>query len=164
MAMDEFDYVPGLVPSPFSSSAAPKLDRDRDDGFEEINLSVSETGDSPAASPKISRLRRLLILTAAVFVLSVMLCSIMYINTAINAAMNSITELTSEIKEAEAENIRLHAELTSVLSADKVRNYAVSVLGMQKIERYQIHYFENRGGNTVVIADGKAQTPETQNK
>ena len=164
MAMDEFDYVPGLVPSPFTSTAAPKLDRGRDDGFEEINLSVPETVDSPASAPKISRLKKLLVLTAAVFVLSVMLCSVMYINTAINAAMSSITQLTSDIKEAEAENIRLQAELTSVLSADKVRNYAVSVLGMQKIERYQIHYFENRGGNTVVIADGKTQNPETQNK
>ena len=105
--MDEFDYVPGLVPSPFASSAAPKLDRD--DSFREIEISVGE--------------------------------------------------VTAEIKEAQAENVRLHSELSSMLSADKVRNYAVSVLGMQKIERYQIHYFESRSGNTVVVADGKSMTP-----
>ncbi|MBR0112387.1 MAG: hypothetical protein IJM02_01435 [Clostridia bacterium] len=155
--MDEFDYVPGLVPSPFASSAAPKLDRD--DSFREIEISVGEFTEGPAQAPKISRLKKLIALTVAVLTVTVMLCSVMYMNTRINEAMKDITEVTSEIKEAQAENVRLHSELSSMLSADKVRNYAVSVLGMQKIERYQIHYFESRSGNTVVVADGKSMTP-----
>ncbi len=159
--MDEFDYIPGLVPSPFASSAAPKLDRD--DSLEEINVSVSEPEQTPAADPRISALRRLIALTLAVLALTMMFCSVMYVNTKINSDMRAISELSSDIKEAQAENIRLHAEFSSMVSADKVRNYAVSVLGMQKIERYQIHYFENRSGNKVVVADGKTQEVEIQN-
>jgi len=159
--MDEFDYIPGLVPSPFASSAAPKLDRD--DSLEEINVSVSEPEQAPAADPRIAGLRRLLALIVAVLALTMMFCSVMYVNTKINSDMRAISELSSDIKEAQAENIRLHAEFSSMVSADKVRNYAVAVLGMQKIERYQIHYFENRSGNTVVVANGKTQNVEVQN-
>ena len=32
---------------------------------------------------------------------------------------------------------------------------AASVLGMNKLERYQIHYFENRDADKVVIAGGE---------
>ncbi len=159
--MDEFDYIPGLVPSPFASSAAPKLDRD--DSLEEINVSVTEPEHSPAADPRITGVKRFLALSLAVLVLTMMFCSVMYVNTKINSDMRAVSELSSDIKEAQAENIRLHAEFSSMVSADKVRNYAVSVLGMQKIERYQIHYFENRSGNTVVVANGKTQNVGAQN-
>ena len=46
-------------------------------------------------------------------------------------------------------------QLNSSVSREKVDEYAVSVLGMQKVERYQIHYFENRDGDKVVMADGE---------
>ena len=46
-------------------------------------------------------------------------------------------------------------QLNSSVSREKVEEYAVSVLGMQKLERYQIHYFENRDGDKVVMADGE---------
>ncbi len=64
-------------------------------------------------------------------------------------------QIASNIKDAESENTRLVMQLNSSVSREKVDEYAVSVLGMQKVERYQIHYFENRDGDKVVMADGE---------
>ncbi len=62
----------------------------------------------------------------------------------------------TKIKEAKSENTRLVMQLNSAVSLDKVDEYAVSVLGMHKLERYQIHYFGNTDGDEVVVAGGKA--------
>lgn len=65
-------------------------------------------------------------------------------------------EISEQIKDAQSENTRLVMELNATVSREKVDEYAVSVLGMQKLERYQIHYFENRDGDKVVIAGGES--------
>lgn len=64
-------------------------------------------------------------------------------------------EIETQISEAKSENTRLQMAFNSSVSREKVEEYAVNVLGMQKVERYQIHYFENRDGDEVVLADGK---------
>lgn len=71
-------------------------------------------------------------------------------------------EITAKIDEAASENTRLVMALNSSVSIEKVDAYAVSVLGMQKLERYQIRYFENRDGDKVVMAGGKAVTDEVK--
>lgn len=65
-------------------------------------------------------------------------------------------EFEAKLNEARSENTRLVMQLNSSASIEKVDAYAVSVLGMHKLERYQIHYFENRDGDRVVMAGGKA--------
>ncbi|MBQ2847395.1 MAG: hypothetical protein IJE74_03985 [Clostridia bacterium] len=69
---------------------------------------------------------------------------------------NEAAALEAKMNEARSENTRLVMQLNSSASIDKVDAYAVSVLGMHKLERYQIHYFGNRDGDRVVVADGKA--------
>lgn len=64
--------------------------------------------------------------------------------------------LEAQLNEARSENTRLVMQLNSSASIEKVDAYAVSVLGMHKLERYQIHYFENRDGDKVVMANGRA--------
>ncbi len=66
------------------------------------------------------------------------------------------TEIEAEINDAKSENTRLVMQLSSDASIEKVDAYAVSVLGMSKLERYQIHYFDNGDADRVVVADGKA--------
>lgn len=68
--------------------------------------------------------------------------------------------IESKISEAKSENTRLVMQLSSNASIDKVDAYAVSVLGMNKLERYQIHYFEDRDADKVVIAGGEAVEEE----
>ena len=66
------------------------------------------------------------------------------------------TEWQQKLSEAQSENTRLVMQLNSAVSIEKVDAYAASVLGMHKLERYQIHYFENRDGDKVVVAGGEA--------
>jgi cell division protein FtsL len=75
---------------------------------------------------------------------------------------NKAAEITAQIDEAESENTRLVMALNSSVSIEKVDAYAVSVLGMRKLERYQVRYFENRDGDKVVLADGKAVSNEVE--
>lgn len=73
---------------------------------------------------------------------------------------NEAAQIESKISEAKSENTRLVMQLNSNASIDKVDAYAVSVLGMNKLERYQIHYFEDRDADRVVIAGGEAVEDE----
>jgi len=68
--------------------------------------------------------------------------------------------IQADIDEAKSENTRLIMQLNSEASIDKVDAYAASVLGMSKLERYQIHYFEDKGSDRVVVAGGKAVAEE----
>lgn len=70
------------------------------------------------------------------------------------------TRIEAEINEAKSENTRLVMQLNSKASIEKVDAYAVSVLGMSKLERYQIHYFEDREDDKVVVVGGKAVASE----
>ncbi|MEE1011981.1 MAG: hypothetical protein U0L11_08115 [Acutalibacteraceae bacterium] len=70
------------------------------------------------------------------------------------------TKIEAEINEAKSENTRLVMQLNSNASIEKVDAYAVSVLGMNKLERYQIHYFEDREDDKVVVVGGKAVANE----
>lgn len=64
------------------------------------------------------------------------------------------------LDEAKSENIRLNMALNALMSREKVEDYAVNVLGMQKIERYQIYYFDDRDGDKVVVSGGDAVNAE----
>ncbi len=67
-----------------------------------------------------------------------------------------LAEIETKISDVQSENTRLMMQLSSDASIEKVDAYAVSVLGMSKLERYQIHYFDNGDVDKVVVADGKA--------
>ncbi len=69
-------------------------------------------------------------------------------------------QIESKISDAKSENTRLVMQLNSNASIEKVDAYAVSVLGMNKLERHQIHYFEDRDADKVVIAGGEAVEDE----
>lgn len=70
--------------------------------------------------------------------------------------------LQQSISEAQSENTRLVMLLNSAVSIEKIDAYAVAELGMQKLERYQIHYFENRDGDKVVVAGGEKVEDEVK--
>lgn len=61
------------------------------------------------------------------------------------------------LEAARSENVRLTMELDSLVSDETVDDYAVNVLGMQKLERYQIHYFENKDSDKAFVHDGSGK-------
>ena len=156
--MDDFDYIPGIVPSPFSSTAAPKLSE-----YQFPSINNDEPRQRPpqkksAADARITQLKRLVMVVASAVVLLIMATTVITLDKSIVNNSKTIDNLRVEMNQAEAENVRLHALATATVSAD----YAVGVLGMQKAERYQIHYFDDRDGDEVVIADGKALNADMQ--
>ncbi|MBQ8014855.1 MAG: hypothetical protein IJ264_01560 [Clostridia bacterium] len=93
-------------------------------------------------------------------VLLVLFGSVLFSKISLVLLEQEATNLEQQISEAQSENTRLVMQLNSTVSLDKVDAYAVSVLGMNKLERYQIHYFENRDGDEIVMAGGKTVAPE----
>ncbi len=149
--MDDFDFIPGYS----TSTAAPKLP-----DYQEPEREKPRTGKKPkqqvkTSSPTVASLQTLVSWVVGLGIVMAMATVIIMMNKNITANDVQISKLDSEISQTQSENVRLTAELGSMMSADKIQEYAVSVLGMQQAERYQIHYFEDRDGDKVVVADGK---------
>ncbi len=87
--------------------------------------------------------------------LLVLFGSVLFSRISLAVLEREATQIQSSISDAQSENTRLQMAFNSSVSMEKVEEYAVSVLGMQKIERYQIRYFDNRDGDKVVVADGE---------
>ena len=157
--MDDFDFIPKFVPSVTTSTAAPKLD-DFDIPQEEVRR-PRKTSSGKKASRE-AAFRKMIIATLIEILVLGMLSSVIFVNSKIVDNNGKISQLQADISQEEAENVRLNTYLSARVSADKIQEYAVTVLGMQKAERYQIHYFDVRDGDRVVIAGGKALNADAQ--
>lgn len=100
-----------------------------------------------------SALRALKIFAIAVTIIS-LFGAILYSRVGLAKLEREAVALADQIKDAESENTRLVMQLNSSISRENVEEYAVTVLGMQKLERYQIHYFSDDTGDQVLMADG----------
>lgn len=154
--MEDFDYIP------FSySSAAPELPDYREPVQHKKKQPVKQVKKKSALNPEAERKLKTILAVVIVAVAALtMLSLIKYVDNNITANNKKINELNIEIEQAKAESVRLNAALGAVASADKVQEYAVNILGMQKAERYQIHYFETKGQDRVIVAGGKDVTQE----
>ncbi|MGN0610106.1 MAG: hypothetical protein ACI4J6_12930 [Oscillospiraceae bacterium] len=71
-----------------------------------------------------------------------------------NAAIHS--EISAETKRVDilrSENVRMQTEIESKSALKSVEEYAVNVLGMQKLDKSQIEYLSLENGNVVDIPD-----------
>ena len=139
------------------SSAAPRID----DIPEEIpaqtkkNRSVAQARKESVASA----LRAVKLFMVSITLL-VLFGAVLFSKVSLIELENETSKMQSKINEAKSENTRLVMQLNSNASIEKVDAYAVSVLGMNKLERHQIHYFEDRDADKVVIAGGEAVEDE----
>ena len=69
---------------------------------------------------------------------------------------SQISDLREQMDIAEGENVRLTAELNSLISSEKIEDYAFNKLGMVKAESYQINYIDLSEGDKVVVSGGKS--------
>ena len=65
-----------------------------------------------------------------------------------------IAQVESKIEVAKSENVRLSAQLNSITSIGKIDDYATRILGMSKVESYQVEYIELTGGDKVIYSSG----------
>lgn len=96
--------------------------------------------------------------TMKIFVVAIVLFSmfggILYSRVSLTLLERDAENIKTELAAAQSENVRLTMELDSLVSDKTVDEYAVGVLGMQKLERYQIHYFENKDSDKAFVRDG----------
>ncbi len=84
-----------------------------------------------------------------------MLAVNLMLQTKYDTLSNEITAIENEIDIVEGENVRLNAELSSMISSDKIESYAENVLGMVKAENYQISYIDLSDGDEIVLSGNK---------
>ncbi len=110
-----------------------------------------------------SSLKPLAILGAAIVIFAVV-AFVVNINSQLNEKSSQISDLQSEIDIAKSENVRLTANLQSLVSIDKVEDFAENELGMIKLESYKITYFDDEQDDRVVISGGKEYRDKDKNK
>lgn len=139
------------------SSAAPRID-----DIPENAPAKTRRTDSAAQARKesvASALRAVKLFLVSITLL-VLFGAVLFSKVNLIILENEATQIESKISEAKSENTRLVMQLNANASIEKVDAYAVSVLGMNKLERHQIHYFEDRDADKVVIAGGEAVEDE----
>ncbi len=119
-------------------NAAPKLT----DG-EKSKIVVRRAKPKPTASaPKI-----LITAVMAVLVLSL----VVYPKVQQATVMSDINKLNDQVMILESENVRMQTAIESKSALKAVEDYAVDVLGMQKLDKSQIEYLSIENGNVIDI-------------
>lgn len=121
-------------------NAAPKLT----DG-EKSKIVVRRAKPKPTASaPKI-----LITAVMAVLVLSL----VVYPKVQQATVMSDINKLNDQVMILESENVRMQTAIESKSALKAVEDYAVDVLGMQKLDKSQIEYLSIENGNVIDIPE-----------
>ena len=68
--------------------------------------------------------------------------------------IRQIDAVEAQIEVAKSENVRLNAELNGKISITKIDSYATDVLGMTKIENYQVECIDLSHGDRVLYSTG----------
>lgn len=94
------------------------------------------------------------LLKAVVLGVAFCLCvvALLIMDSKCNALDKQISSIQSELSIAQGESVRLNAELNSMMSTEKIENYAENVLGMVKAESYQISYIDLSEGDKIVVS------------
>lgn len=66
-----------------------------------------------------------------------------------------ISSVEKKIELAQSDSVKLNNELNAIVSIDNVEEYAVDVLGMEKIQDYQVEYVDLSSNDRVEVADGE---------
>lgn len=139
------------------SSAAPKIDYVPEQ--EAVPVRKQKSAAQVRKESVASALRALKLFVVSTTLL-LLFGAVLFSKVSLIMLQNEAAEIETKISEAQSENTRLVMQLSSDVSLEKIDAYAVSVLGMNKLERYQIHYFGSEDSDKVVVAGGKAVEDE----
>lgn len=103
----------------------------------------------------------------AVKIVSIALVCLLFLGAVIYSTLQldeidrEIALVDKSISIANSETVRLDMELGSIVSLNKVEEYAAQTLGMVKVQDYQVVYVDISSSDEVLMADGK-ETPKTE--
>ena len=111
---------------------------------------------SQDSSPAISTFQALKIVAVSAVLLALVITMING-RVRLNEINSEISSMEASLQEEKSENIRLTMELNSLMSLENVEDYAVNVLGMQKIQNYQMEYVDTSEGNEFEFFDEESR-------
>lgn len=104
---------------------------------------------------RVGALQTAKILVIALCLLS-MFAALLYSRLRADELQREIDAANAQLKVEQGENVRLNMQLDSMISLEKVENYARDELGMTKVEGYQIEYIDLSGADTVTVSGNKS--------
>lgn len=78
----------------------------------------------------------------------VILGSLIYSRVMLANCQSELADQKAALKTAQSENVRLQMQFNSLMSMDKIDEYAQTKLGMVKKESYQVRYFDMTDDDT----------------
>ena len=98
------------------------------------------------------------------FCLLTVLGMLIYMQAKLDNVNRQIARTEKTLEETKSETVRLQMELNSIISIDKVEDYAVNTLGMVKIESGQVEYIDLSGEDKVILSGNKTLKLNSDNK
>ena len=131
--LDLFDntkngYVP--VERKKKKIEAPKLIQSKPISFEQAQTEIKAS--------RIAALRAGVIAIVALLILG----SLIYSRVMLTNYQSELADQKAALKTEQSENVRLQMQFNSLMSMDKIEEYAQTKLGMFKRESYQVRYFD----------------------
>ena len=131
--LDLFDntkngYVP--VERKKKKIEAPKLIQSKPISFEQAQTEIKAS--------RIAALRAGVIAIVALLILG----SLIYRRVMLTNYQSELADQKAALKTEQSENVRLQMQFNSLMSMDKIEEYAQTKLGMVKRESYQVRYFD----------------------
>lgn len=90
------------------------------------------------------------------FCLLSMFAALLYSRLRVDELTREIDSANAQLSVAQGENVRLNMKLDSMISLERVEEYAKNELGMTKVEGYQIEYIDLSGADTVTVSGDKS--------
>lgn len=144
--------------APRTGSAAPKIKR----AESKPNLRVVEKPRLTADQIRTQNLqagRKMIKIIAVSGICLFFLAAVIFSTLQLDEVNRDIASIDKSMQIAKSETVRLNMELNSIVSIDKVENYAANTLGMSKVQDYQVVYVDLSTSDKVLMASGK----ETEN-
>ncbi len=80
---------------------------------------------------------------------------LIYMQAKLDDVNRQIARNKKTLEETMSETVRLQMQLNSIISIDKVEDYATNTLGMVKIESGQVEYIDLSGDDMVILSGNK---------
>lgn len=140
--------------APRTSNAAPKMRpnnaRPELKVLEKPRMTASQLRAQTAASNR--RIMKILFVAGiCLFFLGI----VIYSTLQLDEINRDIASIDKSMEIARSEKVRLNMELNSIVSMDKVEDYAANTLGMAKVQDYQVVYVDLSSSDRVLMAGGK---------
>ncbi len=145
-------YDLNLIDIDIMSSTAPAVETPEKEKTKIQQPDAQEVARVRAES--VAEAKHALKVLAVILVMFSLLTGVIGARLAVYDLKYKAAEIRVALDEAKSENVRLNMTLDALMSREKVEEYAVNVLGMQKIQRYQIRYLEGMDGDRVVVSGG----------